>query len=301
MSTPGGPLSSPYLAELPRFERVMHGWVDALPDGRFGMTVRLADPWVGIELECRTTPSPAYGIEQARGRVLVDVDGRIDPGVAPRAAGLAGLAMTGGFTRRAAEAVGGPGAPYFVDAAIEVARLARQVTHLPPAVVHRHLAEGAVGLWRLDNQGWIDIPGSCYAFQPEAEALFAERPVTATGTAVLYDPPAGARGVFTRTKVARIERRPADWLLTHAMFDEVHGFSVWLAVDPARALVVDAGSLTPRVPYRGLCGEPQARARALIGERVDAGFRKRLAARVGGPTGCAQLFDLTADLIKLLG
>jgi hypothetical protein len=63
---------------------------------------------------------------------------------------------------------------------------------------------------------------------------------------------------------------------------------------------VDAGSVTPRLPYRQICSDPQARIRALVGERVDAGLKKRLGALVGGADGCAQLYDLTADLLRLL-
>ena len=106
-------------------------------------------------------------------------------------AALAGMTMTAGFTRRVAEVAGGrAGAAYFVDAAIEIARLARQVTRMPPALVARHLAEGPVGHWRLDMQGWVDLPVSCYTYRPESEATVrradrddadVRRPVRASG------------------------------------------------------------------------------------------------------------------------
>ena len=57
---------------------------------------------------------------------------------------------------------------------------------------------------------------------------------------------------------------------------------------------------TSRLPYRGLCDEPQARIRAMIGEPVDALLRKRSQTLLGGELGCAQLFDLTGDVLKLL-
>jgi len=50
----------------------------------------------------------------------------------------------------------------------------------------------------------------------------------------------------------------------------------------------------------GLCSEPQRRFATLAGEIVDAGLRKRIQAAVGGPEGCAQLYDLTSDVLKLL-
>jgi hypothetical protein len=289
-------IESPYLGEGGRYERTAHGWVDAPDEDGFRITVRLADPVAGIELTALTTPSPGYAIREARGRALVGVD----PGLGEAMAALAGITMTAGFTRRVAEVAGARvGAAYFVDAAIEIARLARQVTRMPPALIARHLAEGPVGHWRLDMQGWVDLPVSCYTYRLESERLFAERTVTTPMSATLYAPPAGATGVFNRTKTARLERWDGGLALSHAMFDEVHSFQVWYRAD-AEARIVEAESLTPRLPYRGICSDPQARIRELVGERLDAGLRKRLSGLVGGTTGCAQLYDLTADLLKLL-
>jgi hypothetical protein len=295
---------SSYLVDGDRYERAMHGWVDAGERETFVATVQLVDPWVGVELVAETTPSPTYAIRAARGRVLVDPGGRVDPAVAAAMPGLAGLTMAAGFTRATAQVAGvRPGAAYFVDAAIEIARLARQVARLPAATVARHWAEGPVGLWRLDRQGWTDLPGSCYTYRDESEALFAERAVATSMPRALYDPAAGAARVFNRAKVARLERRADGIWLSHSMFDEAHSFQIWLVVADAGAtgpVIVDAGSRTPRLPYGGICSDPQERIRALVGQPVDADLRKRLGAIVGGPAGCAQLYDLTADLVKLL-
>jgi len=37
-----------------------------------------------------------------------------------------------------------------------------------------------------------------------------------------------------------------------------------------------------------------------VGVPVDAALRKRIQSLLGGEQGCAQLYDLTADLLKLL-
>jgi hypothetical protein len=294
-------IASPFLRDGDRYERTTHGWVDAPDERHFRITVRLADPVAGIELAALTTPSPEYGIREARGRVLVaGLLPGVNPGLGEAMTALAGVTMTAGFTRRVAEVAGGrDGAAYFVDAAIEIARLARQVTRLPPAVIARHLADGPVGHWRLDMQGWVDLPVSCYTYRPESERLFAERAVTTPMPPDLYAPAPGATGVFNRTKTARLERRDGGLALSHAMFDEVHSFQVWYRAD-AEGWIVEADSITPRLPYAGICSDPQARVRGLVGERLDAGLRKRLGGLVGGPAGCAQLYDLTADLLKLL-
>ncbi len=294
-------LSSPYLMDADRYERAMHGWIDVPHDDTFTTTVRLVDPAVGVELVAVTTPSPEYGIRAARGRVLIGDSTRVDPAVGTAMGELAGASMTAGFTRTVAEiAAERAGASYFIDAAIEVARLARQVTRLPREVIQRHWPEGPVGVWRLDMQGWVDFPSSCYSFRPESESLFAHRSVQTPASPILYNPPRGATGVFNRTKVARLERREAHIVLSHSMFDEVHAFQVWYVVEPETRTVVDAGSLTPRLPYLGICSDVQWRVRELVGQRVDAGLRKRLGGLVGGTTGCAQLYDLTADLLRLL-
>jgi hypothetical protein len=106
--------------------------------------------------------------------------------------------------------------------------------------------------------------------------------------------------VFVRKKVARLERRGPTLELHHSMHDNVHGFDLSLEIDAATGRIEHAASVTSRLPYAGICSEPQGKITALIGETVDGGLRKRLSGHVGGVTGCAQLFDLTADLLKLL-
>jgi len=50
----------------------------------------------------------------------------------------------------------------------------------------------------------------------------------------------------------------------------------------------------------GICSEPQSRVESLRGQAVDAALRKRIQGLLGGIGGCAQLYDLTSDLLKLL-
>jgi hypothetical protein len=38
----------------------------------------------------------------------------------------------------------------------------------------------------------------------------------------------------------------------------------------------------------------------MLGETLDEGLRRRAASHLGGVAGCAQLYDLTADLLRLL-
>jgi hypothetical protein len=78
----------------------------------------------------------------------------------------------------------------------------------------------------------------------------------------------------------------------------VHGFELTYEVDTATGRIVRADSITSRLPYAGVCSEPQRKIQALLGETLDAGLAKRIQGHVGGVTGCAQLYDLTADLLK---
>jgi hypothetical protein len=285
------------LAGRDRWERAMHGRVDNTHDDAFTHTVRLEEPERALEVEIVVTPSPDYAIRAARCRAL---RGDVAPAVADGVAALAGAAMVGGLTRRAAEATGGgAGAALAVDAVIEVARLARQVAKLPRERAERAAGGNAWECWQLDTTGWVDIPDSCFTYSPAGRALFGTRPIASPMQPDLYSPLPGQQKVFERRKIARLERRDGRLVLFHSMHDNCHGFEVTYEID-AGGRIVRAEHVTPRLPYMGICSEPQRKIAALLGETVDDGLRKRIQAHLGGPTGCAQLYDLTADLLTLL-
>jgi hypothetical protein len=150
-------------------------------------------------------------------------------------------------------------------------------------------------------KGWVDLPDSCFAYSAGGRALFGTRTIAAMMTPDLYSPRAGQRRVFERRKVARLARDGDRLRLFHSMHDNVHGFELTYEVDLGTGRITRAEHVTPRLPYMGICSEPQRRMAAMLGETVDAGLRKRVQGHLGGVTGCAQLYDLTADLLKLLG
>ena len=281
-----------------RYERVMDGWVDNTHAHTLTHTVRISDPDRAVELSVVALASPSYTIREARCRALA---GEVAPAVLDGIARLAGTAMVGGLTRRVAEVTGGgAGASLVVDAAIEVARLSRQVAKVP-----REFAERAAGgdpweCWQLDAAAWTDLPDSCFTYSNAGRALFGTRTIATLSHPDLYSPRPGQSRVFERRKVARLERHDGRLTLFHSMHDNVHGFEITYEIDTATGRIVRAEHITPRLPYAGLCGEPQRKIGALLGETVDDGLRKRVQAHVGGATGCAQLYDLTADLLKLL-
>ena len=281
-----------------RYERVMEGWIDDAEGDTLAHTVRLADPDRHVELRAITTTSPTYEIRQAECRILA---GDVTTTVADGVSSLTGTRMIAGFTRRVAEAVGGgAGADFVVDAAIEVARLARQVAKLPRDRAERAATGDALTCWQLDTTGWSDLPDSCFTYSAAGRALFGTRPIATPMQADLYSPRRGQQQVFVRRKTARVERADGRFVLFHAMHDNVHGFEITYEVDAASGRVLRAEHVTPRLPYTGICSEPQHKIGTLVGEVADAGLRKRIAPLIGGSSGCAQLYDLTADVLKLL-
>jgi hypothetical protein len=290
-------IGSPFLAGRDRYERVTEGWVDNTHDTAFTHTVRISDPDGAVEVSLVATPSPGYEVQAATARPLAGVDA----GIAADFPGLAGTRMVGGFTKRLAELCGGrKGGGLFVDAGIEAARLARQVTKLPTAITSGLDPTDALACWRLDTTGWVDLPDSCFTYSEAGRALFGTRPVTTPMVATLYSPPPGARKVFARKKVARLVLTDRRLHLFHSMHDNVHGFDLHYELDLDRGTVVAADSVTSRLPYAGICSEPQGKIRSLLDQPVDALLRKKIQTSLGGTSGCAQLYDLTADLLKLL-
>ena len=280
-----------------RWERDVHGWSDNTHDDAFTHTVRLVEPERTVELTLVATPSPGYTIRSARGRG----EGDVDTAVTARIGTLAGTTLAAGLTRRAAEVAGeGAGAALVVDAVIEVARLARQVTKLPAEQAARADGGDPWECWQLDTAGWIDLPDSCFTYSDAGRRLFGTRPIATASQSQLYHPAPGQQKVFERRKRLSLERRAGRLVLFHSMHDNVHGFEVTYEIDLASGRIVKAEHVTPRLPYMGVCSEPQRRIAALLGETADAGLRKRIQAQLGGPAGCAQLYDLPADLLKLL-
>ena len=292
-------IEPPLLHGRDRYARVIEGWIDNTHDDALTHTVRLSDDDRTLELEVVALPPPSYEIRTA---VCRAPRGAVAPAVLAGVGGLAGVPMVGGLTRRVAEATGtGAGAPLVLDAVIEVARLARQVAKLPREETALAAAGDPLECWRLDTKAWADLPDSCFTYSAEGRALFGTRTVVTMSTPDFCSPRAGQRRVFERRKVARLARDGGRLHLFHSMHDNVHGFELTYEVDLGTGRITRAEHVTPRLPYMGICSEPQRRMTAMVGEMVDAGLRKRVQGHLGGVNGCAQLYDLTTDLLKLLG
>ena len=291
-------IASPYLAGRDRYERVVEGWVDNTHPDAFTHTVTITDDDFSIEVAAVCTPSPGYEVRAARARILA---GAADPAIPEAFGRLSGARMVGGFTSQLALLCGPrAGAGLFVDAGIEIARLARQVTKLPAERTADLRTGDALTCWDLDTTGWVDLPNSCFTYSKAGRALFGTRPVSTPMVRELYSPPPGARKIFSRKKLSQLVRTERRLDLFHSMHDNAHGFDIHYELDLGSGTVVGADSITSRLPYSGICNEPQGKIASLIGQHVDVLLRKRIQGPIGGETGCAQLYDLTADLLKLL-
>ena len=291
-------IASPFLEGRDRYERSLEGWVDNAHRETLVHTVRLADPDCSVEVSAECTPSPGYEVREARARIL---RGAADPAVAADFSGLRGARMVAGFTRRVVELCGArDGAGLVVDAAVEIARLARQTAKLPAASTAGFVPGDAGRCWELDAASWHDLPNSCFTYSTAGRALLGSRPMVAQATLDLYTPPPGARRIFVRKRLLRLVRTARRLHLLHSMHDNVHGFDIHYEIDLDSGRIVAADSITSRLPYVGLCDEPQARIAGMIGQPVDRALKRGIQTSIGGEAGCAQLYDLTADLLKLL-
>jgi hypothetical protein len=291
-------ISSPYLADRDRYERAMEGWIDNTHEDAFTHTVRIIDDDAGVELCAVCTPSPSYEVREARARILA---GSPDPSVGDALADLRGARMVGGFTRRLADLCNGrQTAALFIEAGVEIARLARQAAKLPRTSVANLAIGDARACWALDTAGWVDLPGSCFTYSDAGRALLDARSVSTPMVPELYSPSAGAARIFVRRKRARLVLTGTRLHLFHSMHDNVHGFDIHYELDLDSETIVAADSVTSRLPYAGICDEPQARIASMIGEPLEATLRRRIQTLIGGSSGCAQVYDLTADLLKLV-
>ena len=134
----------------------------------------------------------------------------------------------------------------------------------------------------LDLEAWPELVDLCFTYRNETRALFAERAVRTPATLDMYSPPPGQPLVFHRYKRSHVTRAGSTLALYQSMFDQVHGFELWYDVDTRSHEIVRARVLTPRLPYMGICDEPQQRARDMVGVKLDADWAGTVRPRLAG-------------------
>ena len=276
----------------------MSAWVDRGEGALLELSARLADAQVDLEVCLVAEPPPSYQLHRATATARSEATREGCGALLEAFGGVGALRIVGGFRREVASRLGEhPLADRLLDAAIEAARLSRQVTKTEVPAAAGLTPEG---FHRLDLEAWPELVDLCFTYRRESSGLFAERPVRTPAIAAMYTGSPGQKLVFHRYKRARLERRASMITLYQSMFDQVHGFELWYDVEEGSRTIVDARLLTPRLPYMGICDEPQRRVQAMVGVTLDAGWPAVVRSRLGGREGCFQLTDLTGDLFRLL-
>jgi hypothetical protein len=280
------------------YERTATGWVDTLEGSLLQLNARLSDGLVDLEVSLVAEPSPSYQLSRATATARSEATQTSCGPLLEAFPGIGRLRIAAGFRRQVAGLLGEhPFASHVLDAAMEAARLSRQVTRIDVPGPGR---PGPAEFHRLDLEAWPELLDLCFTYRTETTALFAERSVRTPATVDMYAAPPGRKLVFHRYKRSHVTRAGSTLSLYQSMFDQVHGFELWYDVDARSHEVLRARLLTPRLPYIGICDEPQQRARDMVGVRLESDWAETVRSRLGGRRGCFQLTDLTSDLCRLL-
>jgi hypothetical protein len=247
---------------------------------------------------------PEYEVIEASAWQIAGDKSEFDPELCQRYAGIAGVRVGRGFSKRVVSALGDlPGAQEHLFLAIEMARIAQQVYEYTPEFEAQFPAatgnssQAAHVAW-LKDRAYMNLANSCYAYRDQSEGLFATREVRCGFDPSLTRPQPGEKRVFWRTKRISIELTNRGYACESAMDDRIHDIKI--GFDLSRdGVISNAQSRGLRVPYHGICEDAQLRTPGLNGLQVTPAFFGQLAEYIGGATGCTHLFDLSFDCLRL--
>ncbi|MFN0084612.1 MAG: DUF2889 domain-containing protein [Blastocatellia bacterium] len=286
--------------ETMSYLRTFDAEIDILTDNEILVRGVMTDHRFGFEHVWRVR-TPEYEVLDARAAQIAGAKGDFDPGLCERYAGINGVRVGRGFSKRVITALGDlPGAREHLLLSIEMARVAQQVYQFPPEFLARFQAEPASAelSWIKDRAYMGDLANSCYTYRDASAELFAAREVRVGFGEDLYQPKPGDKRAFWRNKMVSVELTPAGYLCESAMEDRIH--DIRIGFDLSREGVLsNARSRGLRLPYHGICEDAQLRTAGLDGMKVTAGFILQFADRVGGSQGCTHLFDLSVDALRL--
>ncbi len=250
--------------------------------------------------------TPEYEIIEADAR---QIEGEFDPRLCERYAGVKGARIGRGFSKRVISELGdSAGAHEHLLLAIEMARAGQQVYHYTAEFEAQFPASGADAseapriAW-LKDRAYMSLANTCYAYRDESESLFTSREVRCGFDPELTRPNPGDKRVFWRNKRVAIELKAGEngstvYACESAMEDSVHDIKTSFDLS-GDGLVSNARSRGLRVPYQGICEDPHLRTQTLNGLKVTGAFVAQFAEHIGGAQGCAHLFDLSIDVLRL--
>ncbi|HEX5084196.1 MAG TPA: DUF2889 domain-containing protein [Blastocatellia bacterium] len=249
--------------------------------------------------------TPEYEVIEASAR---QIEGEFDPRLCERYAGVKGVRIGRGFSKRVLSELGDlPGAQEHLLTAIEMARVGQQVYHYTAEFEARFPSGGSPAEYAriawLKDRAYMGLANTCYAYRDESEGLFTSREVRCGFDAKLTRPKPGDKRVFWRNKRVEIEMKKgvngeAIYACESAMEDAVHDIRIGFDLS-SDGVISNARSRGARLPYHGLCEDPHLRTPKLEGLKVTGVFVAQFAEHVGGAQGCAHLFDLSIDVLRL--
>jgi Protein of unknown function (DUF2889) len=250
--------------------------------------------------------TPDYEVIEAAAR---QIEGEFEPQLCERYAGVKGARIGRGFSKRVLSALGdSPGAQEHLLTAIEMARVGQQVYQYTPEFEAQFPSSGGSATetaritWMKDR-AYMGLANTCYTYRDESERLFASREVRCGFGAELTRPKPGDKRVFWRNKRLAIELKAGGnggtaYACESAMEDSIHDITIGFDLS-SDGVVSNARSSGTRLPYHGICEDPQLRTQALNGLKVTGAFVGQFAEHIGGAQGCAHLFDLSIDVLRL--
>lgn len=287
-----------------RYERTFEAQIDVLTDRDLLVRGRMSDDRFEFEHVWKIR-TPDYEVTEASAVQLQGGAGSFDPELCRRYAGIAGVRIGKGFSKRVLTELGDlPGRQEHLFLAIEMARVGQQVYQFPPEFDAQFRSESgdekdqAYAAWRKDRAWMADLKNSCYTYRDESDELFRTREVRCGFDPEITRPRPGDRRVFWRGKRLTIEAAGQGFRCRSAMDDRIHDIRISFDLD-GDGIIGNAMSEGLRLPYHGICEDAQLRTPGLNGVRVNEGFILQFADRIGGSGGCTHLFDLSIDCLRL--
>ncbi len=250
--------------------------------------------------------TPTYKVLEASAQQHAGESENFAPELCARYANIKDLKIGRGFTMHILQALGDlPGTQTHLMLAIEMARAAQQVYQYPPefealfTAQAKNSASEAHTAWMKDRAYMNDLKNSCHTYRDESDLLFAERQIRCGFDDSFTRPQPGDKRVFWRNKRLTITQNlNGSYTCESAMQDTVHDILIGFTLDQD-GVIAGAHSRGLRLPYHGLCEDPQQRTATLNGLRVTTAYVKTFAAHIGGTSGCTHLFDLAIDCLRL--
>lgn len=292
------------------YERSFEAEIDALTSNEILVRGRMHDHRFDFEHTWRLR-TPEFEVLEASARQNAGDQRRFNPELCRRYPDIRGARIGRGLSKRILIQLGDlPGAEEHLFLAIEMARVGQQVFQAP-AGFEAQLANyqtigassAAYNFWRMDRAYMPELANSCYTYRDTSAALFASRDVRMGFSAELYSPKPGDKRVFWREKQLSVSvKRDSSgndfYACRNWMNDTVHDIAIIFDL-ACNGIISNAHSTGLRLPYRGICEDAQFRTGGLNGMRLNDRYSLQLADRVGGAHGCAHLFDLSADVLRL--